>query len=52
MDLDLMNFYQTYVKYVILVNDRRDTFTQARVRLSPVLTPAGVLGLSITLVLL
>ena len=31
MDFDLMRFYQTYVKYAILVNERRDAFSIAKV---------------------
>ena len=31
MDFDLMKFYQTYVKYAILVNERRDVFSTAKV---------------------
>lgn len=32
MDFDLMKFYQTYVKYAILVNERRDAFSTAKVK--------------------
>ena len=31
MDYDLMKFYQTYVKYAILVNERREVFSAAKV---------------------
>lgn len=31
MDFDLMKFYQTYVKYAILVNEKREAFTTAKV---------------------
>ena len=30
-----MKFYQTYVKYAILVNERRDAFATAKVVTSP-----------------
>ena len=32
MDFDLMKFYQTYVKYAIIVNERRDVFSTAKVK--------------------
>ena len=36
VDFDLMKFYQTYVKYAIQVNERRDSYATAKVyRLSP-----------------
>ena len=31
MDFDLMKFYQTYVKYAILVKERRESFSTVRV---------------------
>ena len=31
MDFDLMKFYQTYVKYAILLNERQDSFAASKV---------------------
>lgn len=41
MDFDLMRFYQTYVKYAILVNERRDAFSIAKVMHATPLMPAS-----------
>jgi hypothetical protein len=49
MDFDLMKFYQTYVKYAIIVNERRDVFATAKSKYgASIEAPDGTEGTRLT----